>query len=139
MSKEVQTQPTLAVTIIPLGRKTVNGNVYSLDLFKNPPLPCLVQFYDGKKAQDYIDLSKVVGIMDNLREETTPGGLQALVGDFHHLNVPLAATLEPMLERGIQCTPIGYGERAEDGTISNYVLLGFGLDSAEVPTDAVRA
>ncbi len=139
MSKEVQTEPTLAVTVIPLGRKTANGNVYSLDLFQNPPLPCLVQIYDGKQAQDYVDLSQVVGIMDNLREETTPGGLQALVGDFHHLNVPLARSLEAMLDHGIQCTPIGFGNRAEDGTISNYTLVGFGITSTGLSKTAIPA
>lgn len=126
------------MTVIPLGVKTVNERIYSFDLFKNPPLPCYVQLFDPNADNSVIDLSKIVGIMDNLRSETI-NGLEALVGDFHHLEVPAYHLMREFMATGYNCTPLGRGCIAEDGTVYDYTLIGFGVCPAEVPATAVPA
>lgn len=136
--KEAHGPPTMSMTIIPLGIKTVNERIYSFDLFKNPPLPCYVQLYDPAADNSVMDLSKLVGIMDNLRTETV-NGLTALVGDFHHLEVPAYRMMQEFMADGYHCTPLGRGCIAEDGTVSDYTLIGFGVCPTEVPATAVPA
>lgn len=137
MSKEVLGTPTMKMTIIPLGVMTANRHVYDFEQFQNPPLPCLVQMFDGREALQDIDLAQVVGLMDNLRVEPQ-GNLQALVGDFHHMETPPWKVLQQVLESGIQCTPIGQGRVGEGGVITDYTLLGFGIYPAPPPTETER-
>lgn len=135
--KEILGPRTMPMTIIPLGIKTVNERIYSLELFQDPPLPCYVQLYDPHPLADNhaVDLSKIVGIMDNLRAEEV-NGLTALVGDFHHLETPAYLTMREFMATGYHCTPMGHGTIAEDGTVSDYTLYCFGVCSAPVPETA---
>lgn len=136
--KEAHGPPTMPITIIPLGVKTLNERVYDMSLFENPPLPCYVQLYDPAADNSVIDLSKLVGIMDNLRAEPTQHGFIALVGDFHHLQVPAYQKMREFMDSGYHCTPLGHGKIAADGTVSEYTLLGFGICPAGPPSDTER-